>query len=125
LYYSLQDELVEQNSQGSFVPKGRDDILTMTIRIEEHPGRVCTTGFGVGVRQNFELVSRPSFSINVSQLMMEYVFFLNHDNPHVGHTFNATNPFLYNTQSLGHVCIFLVLHTHRTQYLLHLIVTTR
>ena len=34
-------------------------------------------------------------------------FFLNRDNPNAGHTHNATNPFLYDTQSLGHVCIFL------------------
>jgi len=60
---------VEQSSQGSFVPKDRDDILIVAIGTEEHPGRVRTTGFGV--RQYFESVSRPSFFANVSQQMMD------------------------------------------------------
>jgi len=57
LYYFLQDELVERSSQGSFVPKGRDDILTVAIGTEEHPMRVRMTGFGIGVRQYFGSVS--------------------------------------------------------------------
>ena len=64
---------MEQSSQGSFVPKGRDDILTVAIGTEEHLGRVRTTGFGVGVRQYFISVSRPSFSTNVSQQMIDQV----------------------------------------------------
>jgi len=67
----LQDELVEQRSQGSFVPKGQDDILTVAIAPEEHPRHVRTIGFGVGVRQYFASVSRPNFSTNASQLMMD------------------------------------------------------
>jgi len=67
LYYSLKDELVGQSSQGSFVPKGRDDILTMAIGTEEHLRRVRMTGFGVDVKQYFGLVSRPSFCANANQ----------------------------------------------------------
>jgi len=39
---------VEQSSWGSFVPKGRDDILTMAIGTQEHLSRVHTVDFGVG-----------------------------------------------------------------------------
>jgi len=53
---------VQQSSQGSFVSQGRQDILTEAICIPEHPGRVCTTGFGVGVRQFFGSASRSSSS---------------------------------------------------------------
>jgi len=49
----LQDSLVEQSTQGSFVPQGRQDILTIALGTEEHPGRVRTAGYGVGVRQYF------------------------------------------------------------------------
>ena len=49
----LQDSLVEQSTQGSFVPQGCQDILTTTLGTEEHPGRVRTAGYGVGVRQYF------------------------------------------------------------------------
>jgi len=47
----LQDSLAEQSTQGSFVPQGRQDILTIALGTEEHPGRVRTDGYGVGVRQ--------------------------------------------------------------------------
>jgi len=57
LYYSLQDELVEQSSQGSFVPKGLDDILIMAIGTEECPGCARTIGFGVRVKQYFRPIS--------------------------------------------------------------------
>jgi len=53
MYSFLQDELVQQSSQGNFVSQDRRDILTTAIGIEEHLGRVRTTGFGVGVRQYF------------------------------------------------------------------------
>jgi len=42
--------------------QGRQDILTEGIGIPEHPGRVRTIGFGVGVRQFFGLASRSSSS---------------------------------------------------------------
>jgi len=53
---------VQQSSQGSFVSQGRQDILTEAIGIPEHPGRVHTVGFGVGVRQFFGLASQSSSS---------------------------------------------------------------
>jgi len=43
----------------------------MAIGTEEHPGRVRTTCFGVGVRQYFGSVYRPSFSTNANQQMMD------------------------------------------------------
>jgi len=36
----VQDSLEEQASQGSFVPHGRQDVLTAAIGQPEHPGRV-------------------------------------------------------------------------------------
>jgi len=63
---------VDQSSLGSFIPKGQNGILIVAIGTKEHPSRVCTTSFSVGVRQYFGSTSRPSFSIaNVSQEMME------------------------------------------------------
>ncbi|KOM48233.1 hypothetical protein LR48_Vigan07g193700 [Vigna angularis] len=38
LWQDIQDELVEQQTQGPFVGQGRDDILTTNIRKLEHPG---------------------------------------------------------------------------------------
>ena len=58
----LQDSLVEQNTQGSFLPQGRQDILTIALGTEEHPGRVRTAGYGVGVRQYFGSCPRPNTS---------------------------------------------------------------
>jgi len=44
------------------VPQGRKDILTTAIGTEEHPGRVRTAGYGVGVRQYFGSASRSTSS---------------------------------------------------------------
>lgn len=41
----------EQSSQGTFVPKGRQDILAVAIGKPDHPGRVIGVGWGVGIRQ--------------------------------------------------------------------------
>ena len=62
MYSLLQDELVEQSSQGNFVSQGRRDILTTAIGTEEHHVRVRTAGFGVGVRQYFGSCPRPNTS---------------------------------------------------------------
>nr|KYP31696.1 hypothetical protein KK1_047846 [Cajanus cajan] len=40
-------------TQGSFVPHGRDDILTTTIGRLEHPGRVRGTGGSWSLRDYF------------------------------------------------------------------------
>jgi len=50
MYSFLRNELEEQSSLDNFVSQGRRDILTIVIGIEEHPGPVRTTSFGVGVR---------------------------------------------------------------------------
>eukprot|EP00256_Glycine_max_P063652 XP_014633509.1 uncharacterized protein LOC106799462 [Glycine max] len=47
------DSFEEQASQGSFVPHGRQDVLTAAIGCPEHPGRVCAAGAGVTIRQYF------------------------------------------------------------------------
>jgi len=62
MYSFLQDELIEQSSQGNFVSQGRRDILTTAIGTEEHPGRVRTAGLGVGVRQYFGSCPLPNTS---------------------------------------------------------------
>ncbi|KAL5185157.1 hypothetical protein HKD37_17G048722 [Glycine soja] len=58
----IQDSLDEQASKGSFVPHGRQDILTAAIGRPEHPGRVRTIGAGVTIKQYFGSVSRTSRS---------------------------------------------------------------
>ncbi|KOM24885.1 hypothetical protein LR48_Vigan10s001400 [Vigna angularis] len=47
------DELVEQQTQGTFVGQGRDDILTTAIGRPEHPGRVCGVLGAIGLRDYF------------------------------------------------------------------------
>jgi len=46
--------------------------LTTTIGTEEHPGRVRTAGFGVGVRQYFgSSLGHNTFAAPMTQEMME------------------------------------------------------
>jgi len=49
LVYVVQDELVEQETQGSFVGHGWDDILTTAIGKREHPGHVRGVGGFIGL----------------------------------------------------------------------------
>jgi len=56
--------LKEQASQGSFVPHGRQDVLTAVIGWPEHPGRVRATGANVTIKQYFR--SAPQSSHNSS-----------------------------------------------------------
>ena len=62
---------MEQSFQGSFVSQGRQDILTVVIGIEEHPGRVRTARFGVGAKQFFEVAPRSSSSSKKASLKDE------------------------------------------------------
>jgi len=48
------------------VSQGRQDILVAAIVREEHPYRVQTVGYGVGVRQFFGLASRSSSATPVT-----------------------------------------------------------
>ena len=57
---------MKQSFQGSFVIQGRHDILTTALGIKEHPDRVRTAGYGVGVRQYFGSAPRSSSSQNVN-----------------------------------------------------------
>jgi len=68
---SVQDSLEEQESQGSFVPHGRQDVLTAAIGWPEHPDRVHATGAGVTIKQYFgpaQRTSRTSSSIAPEEL---------------------------------------------------------
>ncbi|XP_052734972.1 uncharacterized protein LOC128197373 [Vigna angularis] len=47
------DELVEQSTQGTFTPEGREDILAVAIGRPEHSGRVRGVGKFIGIRQFF------------------------------------------------------------------------
>ena len=58
----VQDSLEEQASQGSFVPHGRQDVLTVAIGRPEHPSRVRAIGVGVNIKQYFGSASRTSRS---------------------------------------------------------------
>jgi len=60
--FSVQDSFEEQVTQGSFVPHGRQDVLTAAIRCPEHPGRVRATGAGVTIKQYFGSAPRTSRS---------------------------------------------------------------
>ncbi|KAL5177134.1 hypothetical protein HKD37_08G022948 [Glycine soja] len=56
------DSFEEQATQGSFVPHGRQDVLTTAIGHPEHPGRVRATGAGVTIKQYFGSAPRTSRS---------------------------------------------------------------
>ncbi|KAH1210555.1 hypothetical protein GmHk_15G044842 [Glycine max] len=56
------DSFEEQATQGSFVPHGRQDVLTAAIGRPEHPGRVHAAGAGVTIKQYFGSASRTSHS---------------------------------------------------------------
>jgi len=60
MIFKLQDSLVEQSSEGGFIPKGRHDILVAEIGRPEHPRRVRDAGSVVGIRQFFSSSSRQS-----------------------------------------------------------------
>ncbi|KAL5170549.1 hypothetical protein HKD37_11G032234 [Glycine soja] len=63
-------EIVEKiATQGSFVPHGRQDVLTVAIGGPEHPGRVRAAGAGVTIRQYFG--SAPRMSHISSSLPLE------------------------------------------------------
>ncbi|KAH1206383.1 hypothetical protein GmHk_16G046850 [Glycine max] len=65
------DSLEEQASQGSFVPHGRQDVLTTTIGQPEHLGRVRAAGAGVTIKQYFgstPQTSRTSSSMAPKEL---------------------------------------------------------
>ncbi|KAL5191364.1 hypothetical protein HKD37_04G010650 [Glycine soja] len=55
-------------AQGSFVPHGRQDVLTVTIGSPEHPGRVCAVGASVTIKQHFRSAPRTSRSSSLLPL---------------------------------------------------------
>ncbi|KAH1213129.1 hypothetical protein GmHk_14G041146 [Glycine max] len=56
------DSLDEQASQGSFIPHGRQDVLTAAVGQPEHPGRVHAAGAGITIKQYFGSAPRTSHS---------------------------------------------------------------
>ncbi|KAH1205386.1 hypothetical protein GmHk_16G046104 [Glycine max] len=65
------DSLEEQMSQGSFVPHGRQDVLTTSIGRPKHPGHVPAAGASVTIKQYFRSApqsSRSSSSIPPEEL---------------------------------------------------------
>jgi len=67
----VHDFLEEQASQGSFVPHGRQDLLTAAIGRPEHPGHVRAARAGVTIKQYFgsaPWTSRSSSSMAPKEL---------------------------------------------------------
>ncbi|KAL5133437.1 hypothetical protein HKD37_03G006770 [Glycine soja] len=69
IFCEYHDSFEEQATQGSFIPHGRQDVLTAAIGCLEHPGRVRATGAGVTIKQYFG--SAPRTSRNSSSLPPE------------------------------------------------------
>lgn len=70
---------MDLSSQGSFVSRGKNDILATAIGKPDHPGRVRTAGRGVGLKKYFGGVARTSSSssqFDPTQMMkqMEQLF---------------------------------------------------
>jgi len=63
--------LVEESSQGNFVPEGRCDILVEAIERLEYYGRVRATGKRVGIKLYFGAAPRhSSFSLTKTNIEM-------------------------------------------------------
>ena len=58
--FSVQVSFEEQATQGSFVPRGRQDVLIAAIGCPEHRGRVRAAGAGVTIKQYFGSAPRTS-----------------------------------------------------------------
>jgi len=58
----VQDSLEKQAPQGSFVPYGRQDLLTTALGRPEHPDRVRAAGASVIIKQYFGSAPRTSHS---------------------------------------------------------------
>ncbi|KAK2402718.1 hypothetical protein QL285_052213 [Trifolium repens] len=65
------DSLVEEAEKGTFVPNGRDDILTNATGTAEHGGRVRGEGRGVNISNYFGRSSRSSPNINVTEQLSQ------------------------------------------------------
>ena len=68
----MKASLEEQTRQGTFVPHGREDILSTAIRRPDHGGRVRAAGSGVTISQYFGRVARGSScsSGSISQVQL-------------------------------------------------------
>lgn len=45
--------LKEKQSKGLITPTGREDILSLALEKDEHPGRLRGVGFGVGIKEYY------------------------------------------------------------------------
>ncbi|KAL5184673.1 hypothetical protein HKD37_17G048346 [Glycine soja] len=61
------DSFEEQVTQRSFVPHGREDVLTAAIGRPEHPGRVRAAGAGVTIKQYFGSAPETSLADPANQ----------------------------------------------------------
>ncbi|KAH1256687.1 hypothetical protein GmHk_03G006795 [Glycine max] len=62
------DSFKEQATQESFVPYGRQDVLTAAIRRSDHPGRVRAAGAGVTIKHYFGSTPRMLYIANYSKI---------------------------------------------------------
>jgi len=66
-FWGLAGILVEQSSQGNFIPHSHEDILVVAIGQPEDPGHVCVAGTWVGICHFSITVLRHSSSFDLSQ----------------------------------------------------------
>lgn len=59
--------MVEQQTQGTFTPQGREDILTTGIGKPEHPGRVRAVPGSIGLRQYFGPLQKTTQTTQIPQ----------------------------------------------------------
>ena len=70
----MQDSLVGETEKGTFVPQGRDDILTNAIGTSEHGGRVRGVGRFANLSNYFGRSSRPTQNtIDVKEIEAQLV----------------------------------------------------
>ncbi|WVY93816.1 hypothetical protein V8G54_032904 [Vigna mungo] len=66
------DELVEQSTQGTFIPEGREDILAVAIGRPEHSGRVFEVLVLKGIREEIRQEMREEMREEISEMKKEY-----------------------------------------------------
>ena len=64
----LQGSLKEQVTKGEISIEGREDILSLALGKEEHPGRVRGVGAGVGLKKIFPHSSGQKNSNDASEM---------------------------------------------------------
>lgn len=52
-FYEIQEKYIERRKEGTFVPEGENDEVTLVLGNPEHGGRVRTAGQGVTKTEYF------------------------------------------------------------------------